>query len=317
MKCENLTFDDRVDWQVRNYNNTAGYLTGYECAVCKNRGDTAYNADGYLKIKNCECRAFRIFQENAKESGLQEIIKLYSSEKYVDENDWQKNVKYKALKYVNDFERLDGAFKWFCIFGASGSQGTYLCFEVGMPSRVIAAGRERVDLLTYNTVGEWRFYELKISKSDFHSKNANTFLGHYNYYVMPLELYEQVKNEIPDGIGCYVAEEKENLARCIKKPKRQELKVPEDALMFSFMQALSRQHESFMTSKSSFEYKKNYCEALERTIKEHEAFDACLICKHSYSDADEGCLYSKYCGKNVDYWQFDYEQFAEGGEQSE
>ena len=130
------------------------------------------------------------------------------------------------------------------IFFALRKTGTYLCFEVAMPG-TFGGSRERVDLLTYDTSGKWRFYELKVSKSDFHSKSAKTFLGHYNYYVMPLELYEQVKTEIPDEIGCYVAD-KYGFTRCAKKAKRQKLRVEETALKFSFMQALSRQFDKVM-----------------------------------------------------------------------
>lgn len=46
-----------------------------------------------------------------------------------------------------------------------------------------------------------RCYEIKISKSDFLSKNANSFWGDYNYYCMPDELYEELKEMIPKEIG--------------------------------------------------------------------------------------------------------------------
>jgi hypothetical protein len=127
-------------------------------------------------------------------------------------------------------------------------QGTYLCFEVMMPSDNYS-NNERVDLLSYDTRGNWRFYELKVSKSDFHSKAKKTFLGHFNYYIMPKELYEQVKDEIPKEIGVYVAYPFRNPNHfgfeCIKKPTRQELKVQHDKLMFSFMQSLSRENQKF------------------------------------------------------------------------
>lgn len=103
--------------------------------------------------------------------------------------------------------------------------------------------RERVDLLTYDTKGNWRFYELKISKSDFYSNSKHTFLGHFNYYVMPIELYEQVKSDIPKHVGCYVSYG--GLCVSIKKAQRQELKIKKDELLFSFMQSLSRENEKY------------------------------------------------------------------------
>lgn len=113
--------------------------------------------------------------------------------------------------------------------------GTYLCFEVAMP-RV----KERVDLLQYDTKGIWRFYELKISKSDFYSKCKHTFLGHYNYYVLPPDLYEKVKDDIPKNIGIYIVTERK--CYCKKKAIYQKLQVDKDKLMFNFMQALSREY---------------------------------------------------------------------------
>jgi hypothetical protein len=48
-------------------------------------------------------------------------------------------------------------------------------------------------------------YEIKISKNDFASKNGHNFMGNLNYYVMPLQLYHQVKEKIPEEVGviCY------------------------------------------------------------------------------------------------------------------
>jgi len=138
------------------------------------------------------------------------------------------------------------------IFRALSKMGTYMCFEVMMPhgnGLRIGMQNERVDLLSYDTNKVWRFYELKITKSDFYSKCKHTFLGHFNYFVMPMELYEIVKNDIPSHIGAYVAilHEPQNSynCTCIKKAKRQELKVDEDALKFSFMQSLSREHGKY------------------------------------------------------------------------
>lgn len=76
--------------------------------------------------------------------------------------------------------------------GADGA-GLYGAFEVCFGA---AYGDEYCDFVTYKSTGEIRCYEIKVSKQDFHSKNKLTFKGHYNYYVMPAELYEEVKNEI-------------------------------------------------------------------------------------------------------------------------
>lgn len=66
-------------------------------------------------------------------------------------------------------------------------------------------GHEIVDCISYNAQREITCYEIKQSVSDFHSKNAVTFIGDKNYYVMPVEIYEKVKAEIPIEIGVLVA----------------------------------------------------------------------------------------------------------------
>ena len=136
------------------------------------------------------------------------------------------------------------------IFSALTKMGTYLCFEVMMPDPRGRIGKnlERVDLLSYDTKGTWRFYELKVSKSDFYSKHAHTFKGHLNYFVMPDKLYEKVKNDIPSDVGVFTARTDLGLpyfCNCVKKAKRRVLGVDEEKLKFSFMQALSREHTKY------------------------------------------------------------------------
>lgn len=95
--------------------------------------------------------------------------------------------------------------------------GVFQCFEV----TIGYAGDERVDFMTYDTKGIFRCYELKVSKADFHSNAAVSFVGHYNYYVLTRDLYSQVKDEIPDWVGVYVGD------YCIKKAKKQDLSSKE------------------------------------------------------------------------------------------
>lgn len=116
------------------------------------------------------------------------------------------------------------------IYKETDKQGTFGCFEV----TIGWYGNERVDYMTYNTKGEWRCYEIKCSKADFHSKAKKTFVGHYNYYVMTKELYEEVKDEIPTHIGVYT------YGTIVKRPKKQELQVDEKVLKDSMIRSLYR-----------------------------------------------------------------------------
>lgn len=65
-------------------------------------------------------------------------------------------------------------------------------------------GNERVDYMSVDKKNNIRCFEIKVSKSDFYSKAKNSFCGNYNYYVMPKELYEQVKHDIPPHVGVFM-----------------------------------------------------------------------------------------------------------------
>lgn len=71
---------------------------------------------------------------------------------------------------------------------------------------------KRVDYMKFkpinNTVsgiekGDFYCYEVKSSVEDFHSKNGHNFIGDFNYYIMPEEVYAAVSLEIPYDIGVY------------------------------------------------------------------------------------------------------------------
>lgn len=121
------------------------------------------------------------------------------------------------------------------LWGFTNAQGTFGCYEV----TIGWFGSERVDYMTYDTKGDFRCYEIKISKSDFHSKNHNSFVGHFGYYVIPQELAEQLNGEMPDGIGLisYVGKGKLEL---IKRPKRRDPSVDCQILRDSMIRSLCR-----------------------------------------------------------------------------
>lgn len=123
------------------------------------------------------------------------------------------------------------------IWYATHKQGVFGCFEV----TIGWFGQERVDYMTYDTKGIFRCYEIKVSKADFRSKAHNTFLGHYNYYVMPLKLYDEVANEIPDYVGVYCD------GGCIKRAKKQDC-TDTDTLKNSLLRSLYREAEKVIKS---------------------------------------------------------------------
>ena len=70
----------------------------------------------------------------------------------------------------------------------------------------------RVDYMLFRPVnnsvsgiekGDFSCYEIKSSAEDFLSKNGHNFLGDFNYYVMPEDVYEAVRDKIPYFVGVY------------------------------------------------------------------------------------------------------------------
>ena len=105
-------------------------------------------------------------------------------------------------------------------------------------------GMERVDFLSYDTKDVFKCYEVKVSKSDFYSKCKNTFVGNYNYYVMPLDLYNIVKQDIPKHVGVYIPNSRS--IRCspalisVKKARKQ-LITNKQVLKNSMIRSLYRE----------------------------------------------------------------------------
>ena len=78
-----------------------------------------------------------------------------------------------------------------CLWKENSKKRLFGCFEV----TIGWYGDERVDYMTYKTNGEFRCYEIKVSKADFKSKAKVSFLGDFNYYVMPVELYQELRKD--------------------------------------------------------------------------------------------------------------------------
>ncbi|AVK61730.1 hypothetical protein C5Z25_08040 [Lactobacillus sp. CBA3605] len=94
--------------------------------------------------------------------------------------------------------QLESTLYHYCL-----DQGAYVVEEVSMP-----ADQGIVDTLSYQQLAdgqvEWRCYELKVTKADFHSKAKLSFIGNYNYFVLPKKLYDEVAAEIPAHIGVLI-----------------------------------------------------------------------------------------------------------------
>ena len=114
--------------------------------------------------------------------------------------------------------------------------GVYGWFEVSFGS---GSGDQYCDFSTMSSDNIFRCYEIKISENDFRSKNKLSFLGDYNYFVLPKELYEKVKTEIPFGIGVYTFFK--GKCYCSQKARKQNITLGERInLIHWFIRSLSR-----------------------------------------------------------------------------
>lgn len=108
----------------------------------------------------------------------------------------------------------------------------------------------RVDYMRFkpvnNTVsgiekGDFYCYEIKSSVEDFHSKNGHNFIGDYNYYVMPADVYAVVRNEIPHYVGVFVpSEDIWRSLTSIKKAKKIDRNRPVSEMLLMMFRSCAR-----------------------------------------------------------------------------
>lgn len=105
----------------------------------------------------------------------------------------------------------------------------------------------RVDYMKFkpvnNTVGgiekgDFYCYEVKTSVEDFHSKNGHNFIGDFNYYIMPEEVYATVSLEIPYAVGVYCPDGSELCS--VKKAKRKDRERPVSEMLLMMFRSAAR-----------------------------------------------------------------------------
>lgn len=189
-------------------------------------------------------------------------------------------------------------------------QGTFICKEVGISTYEDIEKKygqqsyiyhkkntEIVDILSWNTKNEYYCYEIKTSKSDFNSKCKKSFVGNYNYYLMPIKLYEQVKDKIPSYVGVYTTsidciDKIENILLSLqKKAKRQEIKVDKDIMMYSLMKSLYREQSNYNQQKLDYITREN--SKLKKKLKDIELRNIDLLKKINNKDYCPNCEYLK------------------------
>lgn len=116
--------EEELQYQVLLHNNRQGKLTGYDCLKCKNKGDFAFISEGHFTLGNCDCLSIRKTIRLMEKSGLGNLLKLYSFDKFECNEGWQKIIFDKAKAFVNDNKN------WFFIGGNSGCGKSHLCTAI-------------------------------------------------------------------------------------------------------------------------------------------------------------------------------------------
>ena len=143
----NMSPREYEQFKVDDWNATEGNeheKDGYNCPVCKNRTTIAKlveNPNGTFThcFADCKCVETRRSIMRMKRSGLKDIIKDYTFDKFVATEPWQQSIKAAAMEYA---KHPDG---WFALCGQVGSGKTHLCTAICR--EFLLAGRKVIYML--------------------------------------------------------------------------------------------------------------------------------------------------------------------------
>ena len=118
------------------YNSSIGDLNeedGYNCDLCKNKGNISkvmFNEQfGYYSeaLVPCKCNRVRNAIRRLNRSGLKNVVKEYTFDKYETPEQWHKTIKETAQRFCTD-----QAHDWFYIGGQSGAGKTHICTAIAV-----------------------------------------------------------------------------------------------------------------------------------------------------------------------------------------
>ena len=116
----------RLEELAKSYNEKQGSLKFFDCPKCKNKGyiQVVKYCEFYKDYSDfmveCECMGKRKTMSKALNSGLGEYLDKRFND-YVVSNEWQTNIKAKAIEYC----RSDNKY-WFITLGQSGAGKTLI-----------------------------------------------------------------------------------------------------------------------------------------------------------------------------------------------
>lgn len=120
------SFEEHTQHQCDAMNATAGKLEDYDCPKCRNKGVIYFVGEGgEIKCRECACMAIRASMARIRNSGLQNLLDIYTFSRFRTETPLQKLMKSTAEQYLDD---SDGS--WFFVGGQSGAGKSHICTAV-------------------------------------------------------------------------------------------------------------------------------------------------------------------------------------------
>lgn len=137
-----ITYEQREQMKVDEYNAQIGDLAFCDCKLCKNKGYIAkLNRYKDKELEQCNCIAERKTRKQAADSG---INKCYSFDNFKVTQPWQKSLLENVKAYAAN------PTGWLFIGGQVGAGKTHLCSAVFMD--LISKGQEGHYMLWTDTV---------------------------------------------------------------------------------------------------------------------------------------------------------------------
>ena len=139
-----LSEQEREQQKADSYNVTVGTLhevDGYNCDRCKNKGYIAKvvlnEMFGYFYevVEPCKCQRVREAIRRLNRSGLKNVVKEYTFDKYETIEPWQRQVKDTALRFC-----AEPGGGWLFVGGQSGAGKSHICTAVAV--NLIKQGKE-------------------------------------------------------------------------------------------------------------------------------------------------------------------------------
>ena len=100
-------------------------LGGVDCDKCNNTGYLLrVDADGIQWSRECPCMKTRRSLRNIRNSGIADMMKRYTFDNYIVDNEIRKKIKERAIKFASEDTG------WFIITGRSGSGKSHICTAI-------------------------------------------------------------------------------------------------------------------------------------------------------------------------------------------